>query len=309
MDDQKLSKLIRLAEEGDMYLQEQLDEVSTKLDSLENKAEPGIDEQVQKLSLKLAAKLTAIEKGDTGDTGPQGLVGPEGPIGPKGERGFPGKDGRDGRDGRDSVDGRDGEMGVQGEKGEKGEDGSPDTPDEIIQKINKSRLSISKDRIDGLVDALSQMVYSAVGITTTIFFKSGTQIGRAKNINFTGSAVSSVSVAGDTATVSLSGGSGGGQVNSVVAGTGISVDSSDPANPIITNTAAAVNFVFGEVVGSAGSTSFTLAHTPTSGTERIFRGGARQQSGGGNDYTMSGNTGTLANALQTGEVLLADYNW
>ncbi len=31
---------------------------------------------------------------------------------------------------------------------------------------------------------------------------------------------------------------GGGQVNSVVAGTGISVDSTDPVNPVVTNTGA-----------------------------------------------------------------------
>lgn len=65
--------------------------------------------------------------------------------------------------------------------------------------------------------------------------------------------------------------------------------------------------VFGEVVSVTG-TSFTLAHTPVSGTVRLYRGGAYQQVGIGNDYTLSGATGTLAVGTN-GEVFMADYKY
>ncbi len=306
MDEKQLTKLIRLAEEGDSYLQEQIDETDTRVSKLEKTPELSIDGQVEKVAMKLATKLAVLEKGDKGDMGlpgRQGEEGPEGPQGEKGERGFSGKDGKDGkegRDGRDGVDGRD------GQDGEKGDDGSPDTPDEIIQKINKSHLLISKDRIDGLVDSLSQMIHSAVGITTTIFFKNGTQVGRAKNINLTGSAVSSVSVIGDTANIILTGGAGGGQVNSVVAGTGISVDNTDPANPIVTNTGSSPNFADNEVASGSGTT-YTLAHTPVAGSQHVYGAGVRLTSG--NDYTISSATITIINgSYATGEVL-CDYRF
>lgn len=114
-----------------------------------------------------------------------------------------------------------------------------DTPDQIVEKVNTSSYQIKKERIEGLIDLMMHVAANAVasvGITTTNFFRNGTLIGRAKNINFTGSAVTSVTVTGDQANISLSGGAGGGQVNSIVAGTNITVDSTDPANPIVSAT-------------------------------------------------------------------------
>ena len=52
--------------------------------------------------------------------------------------------------------------------------------------------------------------------------------------------------------------------------------------------------------------NFTIAHTPTTGSFRLFRGGARQQSGG--DYTLTGTALVLTSALADGEILLADYS-
>ncbi len=66
--------------------------------------------------------------------------------------------------------------------------------------------------------------------------------------------------------------------------------------------------VFEEVPAGSG-TSFTLAHTPDSGTLRLFRGGARQQAGAGKDFTLSGATITLAVTLNPAEILLADYQY
>ena len=135
-----------------------------------------------------------------------------------------GKDGKDGKDGRDGVDGMDGKDGIgkdgtdgtDGKDGLNGQDGSPDTPDQIIEKINQSSLQIAQERIVGLADTVRNMLantVSSVGITTTNFFKNGSLIGRAKNINFAEGTNMTVSMVqtGDQMNVTLasSGGSGG----------------------------------------------------------------------------------------------------
>lgn len=56
-------------------------------------------------------------------------------------------------------------------------------------------------------------------------------------------------------------------------------------------------------------TVFTLANVPVVGTVRLYRGGARQQEGAGNDYTIAGDVITFLNALSIGEILIADYNF
>jgi hypothetical protein len=68
--------------------------------------------------------------------------------------------------------------------------------------------------------------------------------------------------------------------------------------------------VWGEDLTTQGAgTSFILANTPIAGTVRIYRGGAYQQAGIGNDYTISGATITLSSSLQApDEKLLADYS-
>lgn len=77
-----------------------------------------------------------------------------------------------------------------------------------------------------------------------------------------------------------------------------------------TPSSSGTNQTFGEIIGTVGSAAFTLAHaTVVAGTVRIYRGGAYQQAGAGNDYTIVGASGTLSMVLQQGEVLLADYNW
>ncbi len=159
-----------------------------------------------------------------------------------------------------------------------------DTPDEIVNKVNSSEKLITKDKIEGLADieriAKNNQVPS-VGITTTIFSKNGSLVGRAKNINIIEGSQMSVNMyqIGDTMNISFtSTASGGG---------GTAVPEETP-----TDTGDHINF--------------TIAHTPLAGTFKLYRGGARQQSGGV-DYTLSGTTITLVNILQTGEVLLADY--
>ncbi len=76
---------------------------------------------------------------------------------------------------------------------------------------------------------------------------------------------------------------------------------------------AGVTVVNEEVPTDSGDhTNFTLAHTPTAGSVKLYRGGTRQQAGNGKDYTLSGTTITLANILivsPVSEVLVVDYTY
>lgn len=61
----------------------------------------------------------------------------------------------------------------------------------------------------------------------------------------------------------------------------------------------------GSVNGS--NTTFTLAHTPISGTEQVFLNGILQEPGSGNDYTISGSTITYLTAPGTGDRIRVTY--
>ena len=55
------------------------------------------------------------------------------------------------------------------------------------------------------------------------------------------------------------------------------------------------------------NTTFTLANTPVSGSEEIFVNGILQESGAGNDYTISGGTITMLTAPASDDKLVANY--
>jgi hypothetical protein len=63
----------------------------------------------------------------------------------------------------------------------------------------------------------------------------------------------------------------------------------------------------GAINGS--NTSFSLAQTPTAGSEHLYRNGLLQESGVGNDYTISGATITMLSAPVTGDRLLVSYRY
>jgi len=72
----------------------------------------------------------------------------------------------------------------------------------------------------------------------------------------------------------------------------------------------ASNFVDNEVVSgtiNGSNTTFTLANTPVSGTVKLYLNGVRQQSGAGNDFTISSGTITMLTAPISGDILIADY--
>lgn len=62
-------------------------------------------------------------------------------------------------------------------------------------------------------------------------------------------------------------------------------------------------------VGSKNGTNtvFTLANAPTAGTEEVFLNGVLQESGSGNDYTISGGTITMAVAPASDDKIVVSY--
>lgn len=61
--------------------------------------------------------------------------------------------------------------------------------------------------------------------------------------------------------------------------------------------------------GSINGTNvtFTLANTPITGSLQLYKTGILQNPGGGNDYTITGNTITYNTAPASGQILLATY--
>lgn len=70
------------------------------------------------------------------------------------------------------------------------------------------------------------------------------------------------------------------------------------------------NFVDKEIPSgsiNSSNTTFTLANTPTAGSEHGYLNGVLQESGAGNDYTISGSVITYLTAPLTGEKLRFSY--
>jgi hypothetical protein len=61
----------------------------------------------------------------------------------------------------------------------------------------------------------------------------------------------------------------------------------------------------GSINGS--NTTFTLANTPTTGSEHVYLNGLLQESGAGNDYTISTNTITYLTAPISGDKIRVSY--
>jgi hypothetical protein len=215
-----------------------------------------------KFSIEIAGEDVAMYKGEPGEKGEKGDKGDNGNKGDKGEQGgqgikgidgtngLNGKDGKDGKDGKNGVngiDGRDGKDGKDGERGEKGKDGK----------------SLSQEDIDRIGKKLKDNESNLLWVNN----------GAVKEIR----AGSGVTITGDpqTPTISVSGGSGTGIVDTIIAGTGISVNSTDPANPIVTNSSPdqTVSITAGTNITSVTGTypNFTINAATQSGGSGITR--------------------------------------
>lgn len=135
---------------------------------------------------------------------------------------------KDGLDGLDGKDGKDGARGLDGKDGKNGKDGSTDTGEQTIGKINKdkSEKKIKKEKVEGLAQ-LEAWVSKNHEHLSKLWLRSG------------------------------------GLVGEIVAGTNITVDSTDPGRPIVSATGA--SFAIITVTGTIDdtNTTFTAASAPS----------------------------------------------
>lgn len=100
-------------------------------------------------------------------------------------------------------------------------------------------------------------------------------------------------------------------------GSNVATDTAMTGDVTITNTGVtsiaggvAAHFVTREVPTGAidgSNTTFTLAFTPILGSEQVYLNGLQNQSGAGNDYTISGAVITYLSAPQPGDRILVSY--
>lgn len=172
------------------------------------------------------------ERGEKGDKGDRGAVGPQGPRGERGERGPAGADGRDGavgprgekgERGESGPQGADGKAGPKGAKGEKGDRGVPGESGVVTAKFplvydaEEKSISIDEERLDkilkkimggGKVSAtdMGWLASTGGGGKVAVYFNGSKVTPDVRGVDFTGSAVESVTKVGGKVTVKLIGG-------------------------------------------------------------------------------------------------------
>lgn len=253
------------------------------------------------------------DKGDKGDTGPQGSKGDTGEKGadstvpgPKGDKGEQGES----IIGEQGPQGERGEKGEQGEKGDKGDDGSPDTAFDIKKKLESllkdERLSASaiqgwEDFTQNVQQRLSDRIIGgqqlAVGNYPEI-----------EKLIFTGA---TVTVKGHTATIAITGGGGGGAVDSVFGRTGdVVAQSGDYTTALVTEDSGFLYFT-----NTRARAAISLTTTGTSGAATYDNTTGvlnipNYSSGTGTVTTVSvvsanGFAGSVANASTTPAITLS----
>ncbi len=149
------------------------------------------------------------ERGEKGDTGSDGTIGPKGETGPQG---IPGTQGKNGKQGKAGVKGDVGERGEKGDKGDKGDPGEVGVATaKYPLKLNEKILSIEQQFLQDIVtNATSKHSAQGGGGGNLIVKHEGRRLtSAAKSINFTGSAISSVSTDGKNININVVGGEGG----------------------------------------------------------------------------------------------------
>lgn len=178
-------------------------------------------------------------------------------------------------DGKDGKDGKDGES-IKGEPGRDGKDGK-DGRDATVQATAKAAIEMIKD---GKMLNISHLKDGVTVMGAVAKFSSKDQRWH------------------------------GGGISQITAGTGISITQTSAGIFQISTNPAVPSFSDNEVpsgtVDGANQT-FTLAHTPTSGSVKLYWNGVRQAPTG--DFTVTGATITTIFTAQSGDVLLTDYRY
>lgn len=95
-------------------------------------------------------------------------------------------------------------------------------------------------------------------------------------------------------------------ITGVLKGNGTAVSAATNGTDYVNN----ANFIVRETPSGSvngANTSYTLANTPTAGTEQVYLNGLLQEPGAGNDYTISGGTITYLTAPVTGDRIRVSY--
>lgn len=184
------------------------------------------------------------DKGDKGDTpSDEHIVDLIKPLIPEPLDGKDGTNGKDGKDGKNGTNGKDGVNGKDGSDGLDGLDGSPDTPKEIVSKLNTLENVVDWKVLKDFKSLVNQDTLTKAVQT----LENQTRFLIQSNSNKS---------------------SGGGGVQTIVAGANISVDSTDPENPIVTSLSDRykTTSTTSQAIVSTGTLTFTvdanLAYTP-----------------------------------------------
>lgn len=174
MDKEK--RILMLAKKGGndatLMLLDLVHTLEDKISKLEEdvKKEAPENSRVEKISMKLAARLATLEKGEIGEKGIQGEQGRQGEIGLQSEIPGPKGDKGDRGDSGDSIVGPEGPIGPKGDKGEKGDAGDIKdlSPEELRNSLEllKEDERLDKSAIKGL-DILEKDVIALKGRVQT----------------------------------------------------------------------------------------------------------------------------------------------
>ena len=205
-----------------------LDEIGqeVQLDGTETKSPQNA--KMEQINPFQGVSMIKGEKGDQGDRGPIGLKGRDGLDGKDGKDGLNGQDGKDGLDGKDGVDGEDGKDGKDGLNGLSAfeiakEKGFKGTKAEWLKSLKGDPGKDGKDGKDGLPGRDGGGGIHEIKHATDVKVTTPTN-GQALVWNDNSKKWENGSV------------SGSGVVETIVAGANITVDDTDPANPIISST-------------------------------------------------------------------------
>ena len=175
------------------------------------------------------------EKGDKGDPGKDGVDGKHGRDGKDGVNGKDGRDGKDGKPGRDGytpVKGLDYFDGLDGKDGKDGKDGRPADEKALARSVVKAVKANLPDLSERQFVLFQRQPKIAVNELEDTSISNPTNNQVLKYNSATGKWVNGT------------GGGGTGVVETIVAGTNITVDATDPANPIVSSDILADGGVF-----------------------------------------------------------------
>lgn len=226
----------------------------------------------------------------TGDLWPE--ICRQGPIGLEGERGPAGKDGKDSK--------------VPGPKGKDGKDGKDADLSEIRlisdvsarSSVKEHEAKFDHSKIDPFLIGSKKLSEAGMSDGDFIQYDASTDGLKYSTIKQVASHVSKM----------------GGRGLSLPSQTGNSGKflTTDGQRSSWGTPAGAASFSDKEVPSGAindVNVAFTIAHTPVSGSEHLYRNGVLQNSIGSSDYSISGTTITMTTAPATGDVLLVSYRY